>query len=292
MSGRPSVPLAEATVAIVGLGLMGSSLGLALDGRCARRVGVERDRTYAERSHARGAVDAVDELEGAVASADLVVLALPVGATVGLAGAVAAAMRSGAILTDVASTKGATCAALDELPVRSIGGHPMCGGERSGPEAARADLYVGATWALCPTRTTTDAVRAAVVELVEAVGAAPFDIARDDHDEAAAAASHLPYVVAQALLPVLARADASTGGAASRLVAGGFGGATRLAGGSVAMWRDILASNAGNVGAAIDALREELALVRRLLDEPHALERRLQDGRDAHGVTRIGSPPA
>lgn len=275
------VPLERATVAIVGLGLMGSSLGLALAGRCARRIGVERDPAYARESHARGAVDSVDELEVAVSAADLVVLAIPVGAAVDLASDAAAAMRSTAVITDVASTKRATCAAFDELPVRSIGGHPMCGSDRSGPAAARADLYAGATWALCPTRMTTDAVRAAVVELVEAVGARPFDVARDEHDEAVAAASHLPYAVAQALLPVLARADGSTGGVASRLSAGGFADATRLAGGSVAMWRDILTSNAGNVGAAIESLRSELALVQRLLDDPEALERRLRDGHDA-----------
>jgi prephenate dehydrogenase len=271
--------LADATVAIVGLGLMGSSLGLALSGRCARRLGADIDAETAARSLELGAVDEIADAMAIVESADLVVLATPVGNIATTAASIAAAMHPDAVLTDLGSTKAVICGVLDELPVQTIGGHPMCGRELSGPDAATSNLFHGATWAVCSTVATADRARELLVELIECVGACPLEVDRDLHDRSVAVASHLPYVVAQALVMTLDDADETTAGAASQLAATGFSGASRLAGGSVGMWQDVLASNAVEVRAAISGMQQHLARLADLLDEPDALHERLRSGR-------------
>ncbi|MCB0878148.1 MAG: prephenate dehydrogenase/arogenate dehydrogenase family protein [Thermoleophilia bacterium] len=260
--------LRDATVAIVGLGLMGSSLGLALERRCARRLGVDAKRVAASRSLELGAVDETSEdLAATVARADLVVLAVPVRSAIELTPLVADAMRADAVLTDVGSTKGELCRAFDQVGVRSVGGHPMCGREQSGPGAASADLFEDATWALCPTRHTDEHAIELVRTLARAVDANPVKLDRDAHDRAVATASHLPYVAAQALARVAASADDQTDGDVALLAATGFASATRLARGSTAMWSDILATNTSNVRDAITALRDELDRIARMIDD-------------------------
>jgi len=276
--------LADATVAIVGLGLMGGSLGRALDERCALRLGVDRDPTTCERAVELGVVDEAGTLEEMVPRADLVVLATPVGAIVDLLPVVGALARDGAVVTDLGSTKRAICRALDALPERvsAVGGHPMCGREQGGLEASDGSLYERARWVVVPGVRTRPETRALVSELVIAVGASELELPADRHDAGVAVASHLNYVVAQALLGVL---DGSPEPSARELAATGFRGATRLAGGDVDMWADILRTNADELVPAIDALVAELRGIEQLLEDPAALRARLERVR-GDGPTR------
>lgn len=280
--------LDECTVAIVGLGLMGGSLGLALGGRCARRIGVDMDHAAEAMALENGAIDEFAPLASAAARADIVVLAIPVRQVALLAGDIAAWMRPGRLLTDVGSTKVDTCAALDAADERiaTIGGHPMCGRELSGIDHADGSLFRGARWVLVPTMRTTPAARALVGALVHAVGAIAVDVDRHIHDEAVATASHLPYVVAQALAGTLVEADARTSGIAGRLAATGFRGATRLASGDVQMWLDVLATNEANVRASIEAMQRHLGRLADALDDAEQLEVLLRGGRSAMETAR------
>lgn len=277
-------PLAERTVAIVGLGLMGSSLGLALAGRVERRIGVSGPDPEDATAIELGAVDEMATLADAASAADIVVLAAPVRAVEQLVPRVAAAMRTGSVLTDVASVKGPVVRAMDGIDttsgVAAVGGHPMCGSEQHGASAARAELFTGAMWVVTPTARATPEATTTVEALAHSVGALPLVVGAARHDELVALASHLPYAVAQALVHELAADEAArTVGATARdLVAGGMRDATRLAAGSVEMWRDILATNAGPLRAALQGLRVRLDELESMLEDPIALDRWLRDG--------------
>ena len=287
MTIRPAT-LDASTVTIVGLGLMGGSLGLALGGHCAHRIGVDLDHEATEAAVAAGSVDEHAPLATAVARADIVVLAVPVRQVALLAGDVAAWMRPGRVLTDLGSTKVDSCAALDAVDehIETIGGHPMCGRELSGIAHAKGELFLGARWVLVPTLRTTAFARRIVGEIVDAVGAAAVDVDRHIHDQAVATASHLPYVVAQALAGALVEADDRTSGVAGRLAATGFRGATRLASGDVQMWLDVLGTNEANVRVSIDALQRHLARLSDALDDAEQLEVLLRGGHAAMETTR------
>ncbi|MCW2961169.1 MAG: putative prephenate dehydrogenase [Thermoleophilia bacterium] len=276
--------LRDATVGIVGLGLMGGSLGLALDGKVARRLGADVDEAAATRAVAGGAIDEAMTEAQLAARADLVVLAIPVRRMLERIPVIAEQLRDGAILTDVGSTKSDICAAFDVLPERisAIGGHPMCGREVSGIDAADGTLYVGARWVLVPTQRTDHLADALVGELVQAVGADVIEARREDHDRAVATASHLAYVSAQALVGSLGNADGVTDGLAGHLAATGFAGATRLAGGNVDVWLDILLTNREHVRESIGLFSAQLADFAALLDDEESLRRVLEAGRVAN----------
>jgi prephenate dehydrogenase len=270
--------LRDATVAIIGLGLMGGSLGRALEGRCARRIGADLDPARAARACDLGVIDEPLDEQACAERADLLVLAMPVRGIVDAASRLAPVARPGTVVTDLGSTKAAICDAFDALPadIAAIGGHPMCGRERGGIDAADAALFQGATWVLCPTARTTPDARTLVTQLAEAVGARALELERGVHDRAVATASHLPYVVAQGLVGALADADAATDGAASALASTGFAGATRLAAGDVEMWLDILLTNAPNVRLALADLRARLDELDAAFDDPLALASALE----------------
>ncbi len=280
--------LDECTVAIVGLGLMGGSLGLALRGHCHRLIGVDMNHAAEAEALESGAIDEFAPLASAAARADIVVLAVPVRQVALLAGDIAAWMRPGRVLTDLGSTKVDPCAALDAVDERitTIGGHPMCGREVSGIGNADGALFRGARWVLVPTLHTTPAARALMGSLVHAVGAVAIDVDRHTHDEAVATASHLPYVVAQALTGTLVEADARTAGIAGQLAATGFRGASRLASGDVQMWLDILATNGANVRSSIDVMQRHLGRLADALDDSVQLDALLRGGREAMETTR------
>lgn len=266
--------LADATVAIVGVGLMGGSLALALRERAGMIIGVEVNDAAAREAVAAGVVDQVMTLAEAAARSDVLVLAAPVGVIVRQLGELAKSeLRDGLLVTDLGSTKVDVCAVMDELPdaVAAIGGHPMCGRVHAGIAAAEPALFHGARWAVCPTARTTPAALALLDELIDAAGAEPMLLDAVEHDAAVATVSHLPFVVAHALVAARDRADVATHGAASRLASTGFAGATRLAAGDVTMWRDILSSNTSHVRDAIELLRGELARLGEAIDTPEEL---------------------
>jgi prephenate dehydrogenase len=264
------VELRDATVGILGLGLMGGSLGLALEGQCQRRIGADQHIEIAHRAVEQHVIDEALPIEYCASDADIVVLAMPVGQILGVIPQISSFLRDGTIVTDLGSTKIQISAELDELPdhVQPIGGHPMCGSHESGLDAARAGLFSGATWALTPTARTTTEATALVSQLAREVGANPLEMSVVSHDAAVAVVSHLPYVVGQALVATLRGADAELDGLPSLLASTGFASATRTAHGSVPMWRDILLTNREFLRAALDSLRTSLdAIDSALTDE-------------------------
>lgn len=233
------------TIAIMGMGLMGSSLGLALK---KREVPVQV-RAYARRAETRdaalalGAADAVfaDPAE-AVSGADLVVFCVPILTIPELAKACLSGLKPGAILTDVGSTKVALEQEMKKLGVNFVGSHPICGSEQQGIAAADADLYDGAV-------TVVTSENEEVSNLWKNVGSTVRVMAPEAHDEILAATSHLPHVVAAAL--VRSVNDGLFCGT-------GFRDTTRIAEGSPEVWSDIVRTNAPALKAALKKFREQL----------------------------------
>lgn len=248
--------LEGATVAIVGVGLVGGSLGLALGGSCQRRVGVVAagDERAAREAMLLGAVDEVLGLVAAVTTADIVVLATPVRTTIELLPAVAAAVAPGTLVTDVGSTKAAIVDAMGRAGGDGgfVGGHPMAGGVTPGVANATASLFQGAAWVTCPVP-GHEAMVGRAVELARAVGATALTMDAREHDQAAALVSHLPYVLARSLTRRLDERPE-----ALPLAAAGWRRATQAAQGDEGMWRDILETNARPIADELDALRESL----------------------------------
>lgn len=271
------------TVVIIGVGLVGGSLGLALRAApdAPHVIGVDPDsdaRSWAVEHGVVGEAFApesprVDVLLGP-GGVGLVVLATPVQAAVGWLGRLGALGYNG-VVTDVASTKSAVFLVADMSlgeDATFIGGHPMAGSERSGVRAATADLFKGSYYVLTPsTRTDPDAYRR-LHALVTSVGARVIAIRPEQHDEAVAAISHVPHVAAAALTNLAAeRADA--GADVLRLAAGGFKDMTRVAAGSPELWTGICMDNRD---ALVRGLREYAELLTRFAI--------LVDGGDAQGV--------
>lgn len=255
-----------ARVAVLGLGLMGGSLALALRaaGLVESLAGYDAAPGVAERAHARGMLDSpYANPADVVAGADLVVLAVPVRATEALLAAIAPALAPGAIVTDLGSTKGAVVAwARTLLPdaTRFLGGHPMTGREQSGLDASDATLYSGAIWCLTPTAATDPAVTRRVSALITALGAKPLVLTAERHDRLVAGISHLPLLASVALLrSVMHDAERDD---LLRLAAGGLRDVTRLASGDPAMATDIMLTNRDAITAWLDAYIGELRALR------------------------------
>ncbi len=240
-------------VAIVGMGLMGGSLGLALKERCPRTtvVGIARRASVVDLALRMGAADeATTDMAEGVRQADLVVLSTPVRTLIRQIPEVAAHMQPGAVLTDMGSTKAAIMRAMAGVSwsIQPVGGHPMCGKEVAGLDAAEATLYEGATWPLTPLERTDPAATAGMRALVQAVGARPIMIEPDRHDRLVAAISHLPYLLAVALTGVVDEV-ADQDDLVWALAASGFRDTSRLAASDMAMMLDILATNRRYVAA-------------------------------------------
>ncbi len=268
--------LKEQRVAIVGLGLIGGSLALALRGRCARLLAVERDPDARALAQARSVVDEVSEApERILPQADVVVLATPVQAIVELLARLPEWHPGPAVVLDVGSTKTAIVAAMAALPPRfdPVGGHPMAGKETSGLAQAEAGLFRGAPFALTPLPRTTGRAKALAAALVESVGARALWLDPLTHDRWVAAVSHLPYLVSLAL-------TLATPAEAAVLLGPGFRSTSRLAASSPRMMGDILSTNREAVLAALAGFEQRLAALRAALqagDEP-ALEALLAQG--------------
>jgi prephenate dehydrogenase len=273
-------------VALLGLGLMGGSLGLALRERdLAEQVaGYDAREGAVARARERGAIDeASASLEAAVRGADLVVLATPVLAMAALFEALAPSVEAGAVVTDLGSTKWSVCEWADGLlphPEHFVGGHPMAGREQSGIEAAESGLFEGSTWCLTPTARTNPEATARVAGLVTRLGAVPHLLDPQTHDRLVAGVSHLPIVAAAALVRSLA--ETADWDAMSALAAGGFRDATRVASGDPVMARDICLSNAGQLVGRLDAYIRELQRLRaHIAAADSAIERDFADARSA-----------
>jgi len=260
-------------VAIVGVGLIGGSLGMALRERrlASEVVGVGRNPESLAPALSLGAIDRFEtDLGRGVADADLIVLATPVPQILRDIARLASLLRPGAIVTDVGSTKGEIVAAGEaDLPGIFVGGHPLAGSERSGVEAARLNLFEEATWALTPTGRTPPEALHRVRSLAQGVGARVIELPPASHDRAVAVTSHLPHVLAYALT-ALAGERAADEPHLYDLAAGSFASATRVAFSSPELWRDISLSNATALAEAIRAYQEILAEMLRALESGDA----------------------
>ena len=259
--------LADAQVTIVGLGLMGGSLAGALRGQCRAVVGVARRVATVEAALEDGLVDwATTDLAEGVREADVVVLATPVRIIIQQLGEIGPLVPQGCLVMDLGSTKARIVAEMARLPehVQPLGAHPMCGKEISGLEAADPSLYRGRTFILTPLPRTSEAALALGRALAEAVGAHVLLLEPERQDFIVATVSHLPYLLACALV---ATADATTSAdpAAWEVWAGGFRDTSRVAGSDVAMMMDILLTNREEVLKALDTYQAKLSDLTRLV---------------------------
>ena len=269
--------LQDARVAIVGLGLMGGSLAGALRGNCRSVFGVARRAEVLETALAEDLIDwGTTELADGVRQADVVVLATPVRVIMRQLAQLAPLLPRGCLLMDLGSTKAEIVAEMAGLPehVQPLGGHPMCGKEISGIEAADPALYRGRTFILCPLPRTSDAALSLGRELAEAIGARVLVLDGTRQDFLVATVSHLPYLLACALV---ATADATTSAdpAAWEIVAGGFRDTSRVAGSDVTMMLDILLTNREEVLSAVRVYQAQLAGLAQMLETGD--EARLQE---------------
>lgn len=258
-------------VAVIGAGLVGSSIALAIRATGAAEVIlVDADPDVRARARALGVAPRVlAEVTAAVQGADLVIAAVPAGAVPEVLLAAASAAPPGAILTDAASLKASSTLevtsrlrAVAAGAERFVGGHPMAGSERSGPEAADALLFQGATWVLTPTEATADATLTVLSAFLRRLGARVVALPPEQHDELVAVVSHLPQVVASALAAVAADAIEVTGDAVLAVAGGGFRDTTRIAASDPALWLPILAGNRVAVLEALDAYTDRLRQLR------------------------------
>jgi len=265
-------------VAIVGLGLIGGSIGLALHkAKAAQQVtGYDLGKGVSDRARKVGAIDQpFSALADAVRGAELIVLATPIGAMRSLLQSIADAVTPGAVVTDVASTKAQVISWAEEfLPssVAFVGGHPMIGKELSGVEVADAMLFQDRVYCLTPTTHTAGAAIDKVASFVESLGARVRFLEPAEHDGQVAGVSHLPFVASAALMNTVASSLAW--GDAAMLAATGFRDMSRLAAGNPEMYRDICLTNSESL---VRWLNEYIAMLSQLRDQIAAHDTKLDE---------------
>jgi prephenate dehydrogenase len=242
---------------VVGTGLMGGSIGMALRSRGWHVTGTDHDEARAERAVELGALDKV----GIDLDAEVTFVATPVSA---VPAAVASLHNGGGVVTDVGSVKAPIVAAVDHP--RFVGGHPMAGSEQEGVEGADGDLFEGATWVLTPTDETENAAFTKLRSVISSLGANVVALPPERHDALVAIVSHVPHLTAASLM-CLAAERAEESGALLRLAAGGFRDMTRVAAGHPGIWPDICAENRDAIVDALDTLLGALGEVRTVVAE-------------------------
>jgi prephenate dehydrogenase len=253
-------------VAILGTGLIGGSFGLALRKHFPdiSIVGFDRAETL-QTALARGAVqETARDLASAVRGADLVYVALPIGATIEALPAIAAAAKDGALVTDTGSTKATICRAAKTAfagGARFLGGHPMAGKETSGIARADAKLFSGARYALIGLESDPDPRTHGLAALVRELGAEPVWTDAETHDWAVGIVSHLPQLLAVALARVVQDETDETGLPLS-LSGPGLQDMLRLAGSPYSVWRDVAHTNTENITRALDRLGQAVEYLR------------------------------
>ena len=250
--------MSRTRVAILGLGLIGGSLGLALRQAGPEQVevtGFARRATTGELALQMGAVDKLAETpQAAVQDADFVFLCTPVLQMLPMAEAVLPMMKPGAVLTDVGSTKGWFVQKIRSLLpqyIHYIGGHPMAGRERSGMEAAQADLFRDKWFIFTPLPDTPPALMERLRQLIQLTGAKTAELDEQTHDQVTAVISHVPHVVAAGLVQLLRTQNDPA--LTARFIGGGFRDTTRIASSDADMWADICITNGENIAAELDA---------------------------------------
>ncbi len=283
-------------LAIVGLGLIGGSLARALkkQGKVGEVIGTGRREASLIRGQALGVIDRWTlDLGEAVAEADVVVIATPTLVAEKVMADLKPYMRPGLVVTDVASVKGSLVAAAEkifgELPPQFVPGHPIAGSEQSGVEASREDLYINHRVILTPLATTDNEALSIVRSMWEYTGAEVLEMSVVDHDRVLAATSHLPHVLAYALVDALAADGAAE--AIFKFAAGGFRDFTRIASSDPVMWHDIVRANREAVLASIDNFSANLSELRAAIETDKSADilatfERAKKARDEHFLTQ------
>ena len=248
--------MAARRAGIVGTGLIGGSIGLALRRRGWHVTGTDHDPKRAARALELGALDAV----GTDPAAEITFLATPVQAVA--AAAHAALEATTGLVTDVGSVKAPIVAAVPDG--RFVGGHPMAGSEQEGVEGADADLFAGAVWVLTPTAATNDDGYALLRSVIREMGADVVALAPEHHDALVAIVSHVPHLTAAALMQLAAERSVEHR-ALLRLAAGGFRDMTRISAGHPGIWPDICAENRDAIVEVLDSLVTSLQAVRSIV---------------------------
>jgi len=264
-------------VAIVGVGLIGGSIGLALRRRklAARVVGAgSRPATLAAALHTGAITEIAADVASAVADAELVIVCAPVDHIVEQVRAIARACPAGTLITDAGSTKQqivdeleryATSDATWPAEVAFVGSHPLAGNEKKGPQHASATLFEQRTVVVTPTSKSKPTNVSRLHEFWSALGAKVLEMSAAEHDRAVALTSHLPHLAAAAIA-------GTTPEQFLNLTAGGWLDTTRIAAGDPSLWRQIMLANRGNLLPALDALLTQLAAWRQALDTQDGVE--------------------
>lgn len=275
------------TIAIVGVGLIGASIGLALRrrGLADRIVGIGRNAQRLQTALDMGAVTEIStELAEGAAGAQLIVVCTPVGHVASHVRQAAAASPAGALITDAGSTKDVICrelAATPGLAARFVGSHPMAGSEKSGAQYGRDDLFVDRVTVVTPREETPEELVLRIEAFWQSLGSRVVRMTPDAHDAAVAAVSHTPHLIASALAAATPRQHLALAGA-------GWSDTTRVAAGDADLWQQILLQNRHHVLETLDHFAAVLAALREALDtqDPVQLEHLLETGkqtRDAVG---------
>lgn len=255
-------------LSVVGLGLMGGSIALALREYADKITGVDLNETTRNYAMEQGIVDdATNELYAGVNDADVVILSAPVRVILEmLQMRIGNYLRSNTLVIDIGSTKQDIVAAMAKLPigVNAIGGHPMTGKESNGIEESDGSLYTNRPFVLCQSRRTTPAARLRALSLVETLHAVPIEMGAERHDQIVAGISHLPYLLSAMLMATISN-QAEQDTAFWELAAGGFRDTTRLAASDVTMMGDILSTNTKAVATLLAQFRMQLAMLETML---------------------------
>ena len=262
-------------ITIIGVGLLGGSIGLAVKRRkLARQIaGFVRRIASLKDCERAGAVDfATTDLLAAVWDADLVILCTPLAQMRSRVREMLPALKRGAIVTDVGSVKASVVRELESLIQKSgahfVGSHPMAGAEKTGVSAARADLFASTVCIVTPTKKTNPAALKKVKQFWNTIDSRVLELKPEIHDALVSRSSHLPHVVAATLAShVLSPAQPKHQAA---LCANGFRDTTRIASGSPEMWRDIALANRKNLGRSLDAFIADLQKFQRLVKKGDA----------------------
>lgn len=263
---------------IIGLGLIGGSLGMALKRAKVKDleiIGVDRERDPAVKAQRRGAIDRWERPSDKLfADANLVIVATPILAMREVFESIAGALPAGCVVTDTASTKAHVMRWAEELlpsRVNFVGGHPMAGKERLGIEGAEASLFNGSTYCIVPSASASQGAVETVVGLAQTVGSTPYFVEAEEHDIMVAGISHLPLVMASALVAVATRSPSWR--EMGRLASSGFRDTSRLASSDVALSTGISATNQTGLIRWINGYIEVLQEYRdRLAQDPEAME--------------------
>ena len=292
-----SNPLAGKKLVIIGLGLIGGSVarGLAGRGLCREVVGVGRRQDVLKQAEADGSIDSwSNDVAQACKDADLILIAVP---SLSVAGTLEAIGRTGAVITDAASVKGEIVRAAQhvygDVPPNFVPGHPIAGSEHSGYAASQAGLFAGKKVILTPLEQTDPQAVALVSALWETLGAEVVSMTVEHHDAVLAATSHLPHLLAFALVDTLSQQGESE--EIFRYAAGGFRDFTRIASSDPQMWHDVFMTNGDATVVVLDEYIEDLLRLRKAMQERDSAElmntfRRAKKSRDRFLEMLSGEP--